>query len=172
MITIILYGDLEDKKITKLLISQLEGRYNITYQTPEKIISFTVKNFLKKILIIETNLLNFIDSYNTIIIFKNNISNKINLKVENDVNIIVYSQNIKAIDYLNQSKLKNIITFGYKLTDSLTSSSFDSEIKTICLQRQIKNLTGKIVEPMEFSIKNKNNILDLLPIYGIKILLE
>ncbi|MBP0979338.1 MAG: hypothetical protein J6C55_01675 [Oscillospiraceae bacterium] len=172
MIKIILFGDLEDKKITKLLINNLEGKYNITYQAPKTIISYTVKNFSQEILIIETDSLEIIDSFNTIIIFKNNIKNNINLKIKNDVNIIVFSQNIKAIKFLNKSRLKNIITFGYKLTDSLTFSSSDSETKTICLQRQVKALTGKIIEPFELSIKNKINIFDLLPIYGVKILLE
>ena len=155
-----------------MLINNLEGKYNITYQTPKTIISFTVKDFSQEILIIETDSLTIIDSFKTIIIFKNNIKNKIKLTVKNDVNIIVFSQNMDAIKFLNKSKLKNIITFGYKSTDSLTFSSFESETKTICLQRQVKTVTGRIVEPFEISIKNKNNILELLPIYGVKILLD
>lgn len=180
MITIILYGNLDDKKITKLLISNLESLYNIIYATPYKITRYQVKNLtddilIQDILIIETDLLSFVETTDTILIFKNNISKEINLLIQNNINIIVFSQNIKAIEFLNKSKLPNIITFGYKATDSLTSSSFgtniDEDQKTICLQRQVKSTTGKMIEPFEFTITEKSDILDLLPVYGVKILL-
>ena len=171
MVTIIIFGNLEDKKLTNLLINNLEGRYNIFYYSLNKIISYMVKDSNKDILIIESSSINFIDSSNSIVIFKNNIKNIINLNIESKTNIIVFSQNINAIKFLNKSKLKNIITFGYKSTDTLTSSSFDGEKKTICLQRQIYNIYGEPIEPFEFTVNDDNDILTLLPIYGVKILL-
>lgn len=171
MVTIILFGDLNDKKITNLLINKLEGRYNIVYFAKHKLISYKVKNSNETIIIIETDSLKFIDSYNTIFLFKNLISKEININIKNDIQVIVFSQNIMAVDFLRNNHIKNIITFGYRSTDTLTSSSFNNDKKTICLQRQIHTIDGRIIEPFEFSIDDENEILNLLPIYGIKILL-
>lgn len=164
MATIILYGDLNDKKITNLLINKLEGRYNIVYFSRHKLISYKVKNANETVIIIETDSLEFIDSYNTIFLFKNSINREININIENDIQIIVFSQNIIAVDFLSNNHIKNIITFGYRSTDTLTSSSFNNDKKTICLQRQIHTIGGKAIEPFEFSIDDENEILNLLPI--------
>lgn len=172
MFTIILFGNIEDKKLTNALINNFEGRYNIFFHSPNNLISFSVKNSNIDILIIETNQLNLIDSSHSIIIFKNSISNNINLKIENSPHIIVFSQNFNAINFLNKSKLQNIITFGYKSTDTLTSSSFDDNKKTVCLQRQINTIDGYQIDPFEFTINDKTDILTLLPIYGVKMLIN
>ncbi len=163
---------MEDKKITKLLISKLEGLYNIIYQTPYKITCYRVQNVTQEILIVETDSIRFIETKNTILIFKNNINKSIDLSIENNIYIIVFSQNNKAIKFLHNSKLPNIITYGYRVTDSLTSSSFNDNQKTICLQRQVKSITNKVIEPFEFTITESNDILDLLPVYGVEILLK
>lgn len=172
MVNIILYGDLNDKKISKLLINSLEGKYNITHKTPDKINSYLVKNSTNEILIIETNNIKFVESSNTIVIFKNTINNEIDLEIRNKVRIIVYSQNFKAIAYLSNAKLQNIITFGYKSTDTLTASSLKDQEKMISLQRQIKAINGKTIEPFEFSIKEKVELLTVLPVYGVLLLLD
>lgn len=172
MVKIILYGNIEDKKITKSLINNLEGKYNITYQTPYKITSYIVKNLNNDILIIETDTLKFIESSNTIVLFKNSINQDIDLKIENNTKIIVFSQNSKAINFLSKSKLQNIITFGYRSTDSITASSFNDTKKIICLQRQIKSISNKIIDPFEFCVKETGNLLTILPVYGLMTLLD
>lgn len=172
MVNIILYGDLNDKKITKLLISSLEGKCNITHKTPDKLNSYIVKNSTSEILIVETNTIKFIESSNTIIIFKNIISNDIDFEIKNKVKIIVFSQNAKAITFLSNAKLQNIITFGYKSTDTLTASSFNNKKKMISLQREIKAINGKIIEPFEFSVKEKGELLNVLPVCGVLLLLH
>lgn len=172
MVTIILYGDLKDKKITKNLIDYLEGKCNIIHQTPYKMICYAVKDSLKDVLIIETDILNFIESSQAIFIFKNTISNNINLKINNEINIFVNSKNFKAIDFLIKSKFKNIVTYGYFSTDSLMLTDFGDESKILCLQRGIKSLDGNLIDPFEITISECKVSIDMLPVYGVKILLN
>ncbi len=172
MVTIILYGDLKDKKITKNLIDYLEGKCNIMHQTPYKMTCYSVKNSLKDVLVIETDILNFVENSQAIFIFKNSISNNINLKINSGINILVNSKNFKAIDFLIQSKFKNIVTYGCFSTDSLTLTDFGDESKILCLQRGIKNLEGDLIEPFEITVSECKVDVDMLPIYGVKILLN
>ena len=179
MIKIILYGDINDKNLADLIIDTLEGEYNITYQTPTSISSYMIKNIddpknppIEEILIIETDIIKSIESSDTIVIFKNSISNNIQLDIKNNIMFIVYSENTYAIDFLSKTKVNNVITFGLHLTDTLTISSVNDQEKLGCLLRQVYSIHGDLIEPFEFVIKSSLSLSIVLPLCSILILLN
>lgn len=61
------------------------------------------------------------------------------------------------------------ITYGLKQKSTITASSIKEDSIIICIQREIKNIQNKIIEPKEIKIKVKNskNINEILAIYSI-----
>ena len=62
-----------------------------------------------------------------------------------------------------------IITYGLNQKSTITASSIKEESIIICIQREIRNIQNKIIEPNEIKInvKNSKNINEILAIYSI-----
>lgn len=101
--------------------------------------------------------------YEKIEYLKKIISNAEYLVINSDLNI--------ENEILNDIKIKTI-TYGLKQKSTITASSIKEESIIICVQREIKNMQNKIIEPNEIkiNIKNNKNIYEILAIYSIIIL--
>jgi len=67
---------------------------------------------------------------------------------------------------LSKEKGLNIITFGLNHKATVTVSSIKEDSMMVCLQRNIKNCKGNIIEPFEYKIKcqcdNNNELYNVL----------
>ena len=50
-----------------------------------------------------------------------------------------------------------VITYGLNLKSTVTASSIENEKLQICIQRSIKNINNKIIEPKEVYVYAKKN---------------
>jgi len=73
-----------------------------------------------------------------------------------------------ALGLLMQNKIETA-TCGFSSYDTITVSSITEDSAMIGVQRSVKTLKGNIIEPCEFPIKYKKDILrnSLLTAYGI-----
>ena len=105
-----------------------------------------IKNVKFELIILETN------------IFEN--SNLIKRVLMNSERILVNSDFNSNLEIIHNLKL-SVITYGFNSKSTITASSVDdSNGILICLQRSIKNINNKIIEPQEIKIYNeedKNN---------------
>ena len=71
-------------------------------------------------------------------------------------------------DLLKNIKIKTI-TYGLKQKSTITASSIKENSIIICIQREIRNIKNKIIEPKEIKVKieNNKNIYEILVIYSI-----
>lgn len=104
-------------------------------------------------LIINGSDFDFIEDSKGIVIFisPNGLNNDI--VIPKSFVAITESDNQTALSILLNNETKTI-TCGMSSTDTLTLSSISDDTRTICLQRELETLSGKTVEPFEFSIKN------------------
>ena len=63
-------------------------------------------------------------------------------------------ENIELLENLTL----NLITYGFNSKATITTSSVEEQKMLICLQRGIKNLQGKIIEPQEIEIETSQEI--------------
>lgn len=72
--------------------------------------------------------------------------------------IILNSDISNDLDFFKDNGL-NLITYGLNGKATITVSSIKEDNVLICLQRNIENISNKIIEEQEFNIKiDKNNI--------------
>jgi hypothetical protein len=137
---------------------------------------FLVEYFIKKKSIIVDKksicisggkfLLNFdsnksLDKRKSIFLFGGKTFSK-NTVIPDESICICLSKDGNTLSHLYNKNI-NVITCGYSSTDTVTFSSLDIKKPLISIQRQIKNLDGKTIEPLEFSnnftLKNDDSIL-------------
>ena len=102
-----------------------------------------IKNVKFELIILETN------------IFEN--SNLIKRVLMNSERILVNSDFNSNLEIIHNLKL-SVITYGFNSKSTITASSVDdSNGILICLQRSIKNINNKIIEPQEIKIYNQDD---------------
>ena len=92
--------------------------------------------------------------------------------------LILNSDISNDLRFFNDNKI-NVITYGLNRKATITVSSIKDENVLVCFQRNIENVSKKIIEEQEFNIKIKKNnikkvyntlaILAILSIYDEKI---
>ena len=119
----------------------------------------------------DIELINELIEYNKVIIItKDNVSKHFNEEIDilviedktiknKDLELLCnHSKYILVQDNVTLNiKLKreaNIITFGFNHKSTVTISSISEEKLIICIQREIKSLKNKLIEPQEMMIKN------------------
>ena len=91
--------------------------------------------------------------------------------VNNSKNIIInmdYNENINTINKVN----KKIITFGYNSNSNITVSSIEDDEVILYIQKSIKSIYGKKIEPQEIKIGINAgiNIYDIMIIIALNLL--
>ncbi len=104
-----------------------------------------MKNIKFETILITTNLDKFKSNFR---IIENMLASATYLIINSDIDV-----NTKISDNL---KL-NIITYGLNQKSTITASSISENNVIICLQRNIRGASKKIIEQNEFNIKLENN---------------
>lgn len=86
---------------------------------------------------------------------------------------IVYSSDGAALNLLQKNNITTI-TCGMSSLDTLILSSIGERTASVCVQRKIITLSGRIIEPSEYPLHLKNKITDyaLLAAFGILLLCD
>ena len=132
--------------------SELEQKVKNTFKDLEKKATIiiinqksieNIKNVRFELIILETN------------IFGN--SNLIKKILMNSERILVNSDFNGNLEVIQNLKL-SVITYGFNSKATITASSVnDSNGILMCLQRSIKNINNKIIEPQEIKIYNQHD---------------
>lgn len=90
--------------------------------------------------------------------------------------LIINSDLIKDIHFFGENKNINLITYGLNRDAIITMSSIENENLLICIQKQIKNIKGEIIEEQEFNVEiiknNLKKICNSMAIFAILIIYE
>lgn len=107
---------------------------------------------------------------NTIIPENNQILKKI---IDNSKYLVINTDIDNDLKILNKIQT-NVITYGFNSKTTITTSSIKQEEILVCIQRNIKNINGKIIEQQEkkININKKCNINYMLGIIAILIIFE
>lgn len=84
---------------------------------------------------------------------------------------ICQSDNISALEFFMKNK-NPVITFGMQKIDTVTIGSLKDNEFQISLQREIKSVFGKKIEPKDYTVKANYSPMNTLLIETLKILLE
>lgn len=97
----------------------------------------------------------------------NNIENI--RKIISKAEYLVINSDIEIKKEILEDIEAKTITYGLKQKSTITASSIKEESIIICVQREIKNIQNKTIEPNEIKInvKNSKNINEILAIYSI-----
>ena len=116
--------------------------------------------------------------FNVILIKENSniLKNKI-LQIENILKraqYIIINSDIEIDFKVFVSESTKVLTYGFNSKATITASSITEENILVCIQRNIINIKGKIIEPQEIIKRNKKefNVLDILAISSIEIIYE
>ncbi len=73
--------------------------------------------------------------------------------------LIINSDLVKDIQFFGEKENINLITYGLNRDAIITMSSVKNENLLLCIQKQIKNIKGNVIEEQEISIEMvKNNL--------------
>lgn len=111
-----------------------------------------------------------ISNTNSILPENNEILKKI---IDNSKYLVINTDIGNDLNILNKIKT-NVITYGFNSKTTITTSSIKEEEILVCIQRNIKNINGKIIEQQEkkININKKYNINYMLGIIAILIIFE
>ena len=73
-----------------------------------------------------------------------------------EISYLIMQDNINGIEFNLEDKEINVITFGFNHKSTVTVSSVTEESIAICIQRKIKNVYDKYIQPKESIIENEN----------------
>jgi len=118
----------------------------------------SIKTGNERYLIVESDHSIELDAPSGIIIFLNKISLH-GPDIPNGFVAVTESSNHEALELLSKSETKTI-TCGMAAADTVTLSSVKEDSAVISLQRHIKTLTGKVLEPGDFPVKLFNKVAE------------
>ena len=139
-------GDKNDKEIESLLTKKLSSRYCIISVGENKILQ---KGTGYDILLCSLENVEQISLDSAIIILKEKCEICPKIVSKNSV-IIAFAENTRQIAALSDVGLPVITCSGQKSTIAFSSNSDEGAV--ITLNRRIKSLSGRVIEPLEFPI--------------------
>lgn len=151
MVSLVLYGDTKDKSITSKLCRVLSNYGGVLYFSNTKATKYGDFDNIT-FTIYECDNLNEIKISDCIVIFKSKQTNDSPIRLSENLISITESTNkmaIKAIDGNNNP----CISCGMSCNDSVTLSSISDTDATISIQRSIRDINGKLIEPCDIKIK-------------------
>lgn len=166
MITVVLYG------ITGGYVSQ-EIKNMLSEYGVVSVCGTNVEQYGKnaEYLIVECAMRAKIKTDGGIIVMIGEISDSCVLKIPQNFLGVVYSSDVGALKLLMDKKIKTV-TCGMSNKDTIILSSVKENTASVCLQRKITSIGGKIIEPSEFPFKSEHKITDyaLMASYAILLL--
>ena len=148
MINIVLCGDPEDTKISKALKRALQN-HGVSYTDSQNL--NPGKNIQNQIIIYEFKNIPNNKNMNGILVLKNSFKFKKNQHVQNNFLTVINSENQPSV-YASQVMAKPIITCGNSAKNTISLSSFSYPNILISVQRNIKSLNNKLIEPHDFNV--------------------
>lgn len=130
----------------------------------KKIIDKNIKEIkVESIIIKDKNIENMKNiKFETILICGNNTpvleKTEVLKKIISNAKFLIINSDIDTnLNVLNNMNL-TVISFGFNQKSSITASSVDDDSILVCVQRNIKDINQKIIEPQEIrvEIENKN----------------
>lgn len=162
------FGSKKDKEIENLLIKKISSRYCL--------LNFDEKGIIQigdgyDVLLYNSDKPKEIKVDSAIIILKEDCVFCPKIVSQNSA-IIAFSENEKQISSLSNITQPVITCSGQKSTISFSSNSDDSAV--ITLNRAIKSLSGRIIEPLEFPIRidGKNSLYSLMVLTAVQLMLD
>ena len=119
-------------------------KQQLTDILPENQIFFLKENSIQNLTNIKFSIIMQIMKNNTFIIEK--------------CDYLIFNTDIKENIVLLENLTFYLITYGFNSKATITTSSVEEQKMLICLQRGIKNLQGKIIEPQEIEIETSQEI--------------
>ena len=161
MQNIIICGDTGERKLTEMIIDMCRknggvlvcdrGRVYETCENP----NFFIVTDIEKI------------NCKSIVILGEDVGD---VEIKNEFAVIVEGENMRGLEILKNQGCKNVLTCSMNGRATLSMSSVYPE-KIISLQRGIKTIDGKVMEPCEFKINcDGEEIYPILAAGGIMIL--
>ncbi|WP_040195560.1 hypothetical protein [Candidatus Soleaferrea massiliensis] len=170
MINIILYGNLQDKKIFNCLKKNFAKQFSCSFLNDQYI---DMRDSQADFLIYETDHPLDILNEHTIVVFKDSGAFDVRPCKNRQHVSIINSENNWAIDFIKENEL-NTITCGLSLKDIVSVSSYTGESTVVALQRSIRSLMGTMIEPVEIPIRRISNadLYSILVLNAILLLSE
>lgn len=158
MVKVFVFGDLSERKFTEKLC-QILNRFGGVLGFYNGNVIETNKNC--EFLLCDCDRLEKCDLSDAILIFKARQKKHWNrqLSVSQRVVSIVNEGNEKALHMLKNS-LVPTLTCGMSPKDTLTLSSISESSAVVSLQREIKDLSNKVIEPCEIKINIEDRFSD------------
>ena len=121
------------------------------------------KNNIQLYYLTKDNIKDYQNKQWDILVIKENIfENEILVNILKNTNYLLIEDSVNLKVKLEKSI--NIITFGFRNKSTVTISSVQEDETIICIQRKIKTINKKIIDPMEISVKcnDPNKINDII----------
>lgn len=162
------FGSKKDREIESLLLKKLSPRYCLV-NLNDKGIAQIGKGY--DVLLYSSDKTKEIEVDSAIVILKEDCTFCPKIVSKNSV-IIAFSENEKQISSLAKITQPTITCSGQKSTISFSSNSDDSAV--ITLNRAIKSLSGRIIEPLEFpiSVDGKSSLYSLMALTAVQLTLD
>lgn len=93
--------------------------------------------------------------------------------IDNSKYLVINTDIDNNLRFLEDLKI-NVITYGFNSKTTITTSSIKQEEILVCIQRNIKNINGKVIEQQDkkVNINKKYNTNHMLGIIAILIIFE
>ncbi|MFU0833826.1 MAG: PNP-UDP-1 domain-containing protein [Oscillospiraceae bacterium] len=149
MVNIILCGDVKDTSVSQALISALSTYGGVIYSGPERIFQCgTTPQYL----LYEYQTLPQIGLEKGVVLFKNSMLPQKPVSFPSNFLYVLETKNVRAAALLKDSGV-TVVTCGTSSKETLSIAGLEEDTAVLSLQRTLKTLEGKMVEPHDFTVK-------------------
>lgn len=148
MTNIILLGDLNDDSVSKVLVPALKRYGGVKYVSRACIYESTGS---PDFFLCDCELLPELKFSNGIILFKNSVLEQKDICIPEDFINIIETKNARA-EAMLQSINAVALSCGCGPKDTLSIAGLGNDSAALSLQRNIKTLSGEIIEPRDFNV--------------------
>ena len=149
MTNIILLGDLNDGSISNALVPALERYGGVKYVSQACIYENTAS---PGFFLCDCERMPELKFESGIIIFKNSVTEQNNIYIPDNFINIMETKNERAAAML-QSINATALTCGCGPKDTLSIAGLENSSAALSLQRNLRTLSGDIIEPRDFNVK-------------------
>ncbi|MDQ5983255.1 MAG: hypothetical protein RUMPE_00255 [Eubacteriales bacterium SKADARSKE-1] len=157
---VVIYGDKKEKSIDETIIRALKNYNGVCYQSENNIHCFS-HCYASPFFVYSSSKIPKIQGCSGIFVFKNSFCNFDEKEMPRNFTPIFDAQNTKAAKILKSTE-QIAITCGVSQKSTLSISSFDGKQAIVSLQRYVKSIDLKTIEPGDFCVK-LNCLTDVYP---------